>query len=79
MSLDPRAAALSPAEADMARRLEMMSNRTSLTALDALLRALPVEGGSLAAAAGESKAIAEHVVRATEELSATVQVRPVTS
>jgi hypothetical protein len=77
MSIDTRANAVSSAEADMARRLEMMSNRTSLTALDALLRALPVEGGSLAAAAGEGKAIAEHVARATEELAATVKVRPV--
>lgn len=76
MSLDPRSTAVSSAEADMARRLEMMSNRTSLTALDALLRALPADGGSLAAAAGESKAIAEHVARATEELCATVNVRP---
>lgn len=77
MSIDTRTTAVSTAEADMARRLEMMSNRTSLTALDALLRALPVEGGSLAAAAGEGKAIAEHVARATEELAATVKVRPV--
>lgn len=56
--------------ADMALQLERLSNRTSLAAMDSLLHALPEEGGSTLASALEAKSVADHMVEALDELSA---------
>lgn len=63
---------------DLLDQLEDISQRTSLAALDALFGAIPgpgEQGGRVVStAAAESKAIAEHVLRATSEVSQMIEM-----
>ena len=60
--------------ADLIEQLESLSQRTTLTALDATLGIIPADGSGFAAAAAKLARLSSHVANAAQQLEPTLAI-----
>ncbi len=74
MSVDNHAV-INAADHETARHFEDVTSRTSLAAMDALLRALPPEGESMVKATAEARRVANRMTGALRDLDQSAILR----